>query len=118
MVRKKVIIINQGNSVKTPQRQHGRVATLHQIVRKASTEGSSGLRPEETSHGKVFKKIVPSRRKSKYKGSDTGPGLAERKREMMDQEPADVGLCFSTWVAHHCQVSSKNTDPLAPAQRF
>lgn len=103
MVRKKVIIINKGNSVKTSQHQQGRVATLLQIVRKASTEGSSGLRPEETNRGKVLKKIVPSGRKSEYKGTEAGPGLAEHKREMMDQEPADIRLCFSIWVAHHCR---------------
>lgn len=50
MVRK-----SSDNSVQTSQEG---VATWYQVVGKAS-EGSSGLRPEETSHGKVFRKIIP-----------------------------------------------------------
>lgn len=82
MVGTEVIIINQGNSVEILQSEQGRIATLHQIVGKASPKELSGLGLEEAGHGKVFRKIVPSRGTSKSRGSEAGTCLAECEREI------------------------------------
>lgn len=68
-------------------------------VGKASTKGSSGLRPDEAGHWKVFRKSVPRRGNSKDRGREAGTSLAGRKRDK--QDPDHIGSCFVTWAIHN-----------------
>lgn len=109
--------MNQGNSVEIPQSGQEEELVYIRLVGKASTKASSGLRPEESSHEKVCGEIVPSRGSNKVKGSEARTRLAECKKAITSNQITQ-GRAFQPEQHTAAWGPPRNTDALAPAQRY